>query len=165
MNSRIALCALAIAGFAPAQDTGAAWKKLEFLLGDWIGFAGQMPAELGSGQGSFSFTPELKRNIVVRRNRAEYSTGASHDDLMIIYFDPPGGAPRAIDFDTEGHVIRYDVTFPSVGSAVFESEKGQTGPRYRLSYQLTKDSLDGKFEIAQTGADYKTYLTWRSRKK
>ena len=38
---------------------------------------------------------------------------------MIVYND---GAPRAIYFDSEGHVIRYTVSFPSKDVAVFDSE-------------------------------------------
>jgi hypothetical protein len=68
----------------------------------------------------------------------------------------PSDAPRAIYFDTEGHVIRYNVTFPATNKAVFESDGTQPGPRFRLSYWLDSSTLNGKFEVAPSGADYKT---------
>ena len=45
--------------------------------------------------GEFSFQPELNGQIL---------------------------APKAIYFDTEGHTIRFTVSFPSRNSAVFDSE-------------------------------------------
>jgi hypothetical protein len=138
-----------------AQDD-AAWKKLDFLIGKWIGVAGPKETPLGAGQGAFSFQPELNRKIIVRRNEARYESGASHDDLMVIYLE---GGPRAIYFDSEGHTIHYLVSFPAAESVVFESEAGQ-GPLYRLSYWMEKGVLQGKFEVGG-----KTYLTWGARKE
>src|SRR3954462_10671317 len=37
-----------------AQDD-AAWRKLDFLIGKWIGVAGPKDTPLGAGQGAFSF--------------------------------------------------------------------------------------------------------------
>lgn len=76
--------------------------------------AGEKDTPLGAGQGTFSFEPELNRKIVVRHNPAAYNSGERHDDLMPIYLDAPNDTPRAIYFDTEGHVIRYSLTFPSL---------------------------------------------------
>ncbi len=146
-----------------AQTTDPAWKKLDFLLGKWVGAAGEKETPHGAGQGGFSFEPDLNQKIIIRRNHAEYTSGVKHDDLMIIYLDAPD-TPRAIYFDTEGHVIRYNVTFPQAGQAIFESEAGQPGPRYRLTYWMNGPSMDGKFEIAPPDAGYKTYLTWSSKK-
>jgi hypothetical protein len=160
----IAGALVACCASAQSASDSPSWRKLEFLLGNWVGIAGETPAELGSGQGPFSFEAELNRNIIVRRNRAEYSSGVRHDDLMVIYFNSADNTPRAIYFDTEGHVIHYDVKFPSPNSAVFESPKGEPGPRYRLSYRLESASLNGKFEIAEPGAEFKTYLSWTSRR-
>jgi len=133
------------------------WSQLEFLIGNWTGVAGPKDTALGPGQGSFSFEPQLDRKIVVRRNTANYDSGQSHDDLMIIYLD--GTAPKAIYFDSEGHVIRYDVAFPSDNKAVFESKE------YRLTYWLDGTALKGKFKIAASPGAYKTYLQWSSIKR
>jgi hypothetical protein len=165
--ARIILSTLVLGGFSGwSQSTpDASWKKLEFLLGKWTGVAGEKETPLGAGQGGFSFEPELDRKIIVRRNHAAYSSGARHDDLMVIYLDAPNDTPRAIYFDTEGHVIRYNLTFPGAGKAVFESDGAQAGPRYRLSYWLDGPALNGKFEVAPPGAEYKTYLSWASKKE
>jgi hypothetical protein len=150
----------------PANNSGdSAWKKLEFLLGNWTGSASEKDTPLGAGQGGFSFEPQLNRKIIVRRNRAAYDSGVRHEDLMVIYLDSPNETPRAIYFDTEDHVIRYNLTFPAQNRVIFESDGAQPGPRYRLSYWLNGRALDGKFEVAPPGAEYKTYLSWTSKKE
>lgn len=142
---------------APAPDP---WKQLNFLVGKWVGAAGEKDTALGAGQGEFSFDPELNRHILVRRNNASYASGVTHDDLMIIYVDSPTAPPRAIYFDSEGHVIRYAVTFPAPNRVVFESEPGSAGPPYRLTYWMEGASLNGKFEVAG-----KTYMSWTSKRR
>ncbi len=154
-------------------DTTPNWKPIEFLLGNWIGTGGG--TQTGQGQGAFSFEAQLDRHIIVRRNVAEYSSGpgagSRHDDLMIIYVGPPGGGPagsashqqlRAIDWDTEGHVIQYNIATPAANVVVFESDGTPSSPKYRLTYTLNGKNLDGKFEIATPGAEFKTYLSWTS---
>lgn len=145
---------------SPAQD--APWKKLEFLLGNWTGVAGEKETPRGAGQGGFSFEPQLDGKIVLRHNVAEYTSGPRHDDLMVIYLE---GAPRAIYFDSEGHVIRYNITFPEAAHVVFESDGTQPGPRYRLTYWLEKSELRGKFEVAPPGTGYTPYMSWTARKR
>ena len=121
------------------------WKQLEFMLGKWIGAAGEKDTPNGAGGGAFSFEPDLNKKIIVRHNNASYDSGLKHDDLMVIYTE---GGTRAIYFDREGHVIHYNVSAPSLNRLVFESDGTQLGPKYRLSYWLDGGSLDGKFEIA-----------------
>ena len=147
--------------------TEPAWKKIEFLLGPWTGVAGEKDTPPGAGQGGFSFELQLNQKIIVRRNRAEYSSGATHDDLMVIYLDDASGAvrPQAIFFDSEGHVIRYSMIVPKVDMVVFESDGAAAGPRYRLSYWLEKDMLNCKFEVAPPGSGYRTYLNWTARRR
>lgn len=154
----------AAAQTATDQSAGSEWKKLEFLLGNWTGSAGAKDTPLGAGQGGFSFEPELNRKIIVRRNRASYDSGARHDDLMVIYLDAPNNTPRAIYFDTEGHVIRYNLAFPAPNRVTFESDGTQPGPRYRLSYWLNGRELAGKFEVAPPGSEYKAYMSWTAKK-
>jgi hypothetical protein len=145
-------------------QTGESWKKLDFLLGDWTGVAGEKDTPLGAAQGPFSFQAELQRKIIVRRNASHYDSGTQHDDLMVIYLDTPNQTPRAIYFDTEGHVIRYNLTFPSANRVVFESEGAQAGPKYRLTYWMEGASLHGRFDIAAAG-EYRTYLNWTAKKR
>jgi len=149
----------------PVRAQGTSWKKLEFLLGTWTGSAGQTDTQLGAGQGGFSFELELNRKIIVRRNHAGYASGVEHDDLMVIYLDAPDDTPRAMFFDTEGHVIRYNLAFPSSNKVTFESDGTPAGLRYRLSYWLNGHALDGKFEVAPPGSEYKTYMSWTSKKE
>jgi hypothetical protein len=152
-----AVFAIALNAQSPAADP---WKQLDFLIGKWTGAAGEKDTAHGAGQGDFSFDLELNRHIVVRRNNASFTSGVTHDDLMIIYLDPPTAPPRAIFFDTEGHVIRYTLTFPAANHVVFESESTQGGPQYRLTYRLDGASLNGTFEIGG-----KPYLSWTSRRR
>jgi hypothetical protein len=162
---RLRLLALWMVSAALHGQGDGPWKKLEFLLGDWTGAAGEKDTSLGAGQGSFSFEPQLKQKIIVRRNQANYDSGVQHDDLMVIYTEAPNETARAIYFDTEGHVIHYTLAFPSANRVVFESEAGQPGPRYRLTYWSEGGSLKGQFEIAPPASEYKTYLSWTSKKR
>jgi hypothetical protein len=151
---------------ARAQNAGGdVWKKLGFLLGRWTGVAGDKETPQGAGQGEFSFELQLDRKIVVRKSYAEYKSEPRHDDLMVIYLDVPNDSPRAIYFDSEGHVIRYNLTFPSANAVVFESDGTEAGPRYRLSYWMERAALKGKFEVAPPGGEYKSYMSWTSKKK
>lgn len=148
----------------PAQNREtAAWKRFEFLLGKWTGAAGEKDTQIGAGRGTFSYELQLDGKIIVRHNHATYDSGVRHDDLMVLYLDSE--KPRAIYFDSEGHVIRYNVTLPSANMVVFESDGAQPGPRYRLSQWLEKESLNGKFEIAPPGAGYRVYMSWTSKKE
>ena len=142
-----------------AQD----WKPLDFVLGKWVGAAGDKDTPLGAGQGGFSFELDLDQKIIVRRNHAEYDKGVKHDDLMVIYVE---GSPRAIYFDSEGHTIRYNVAYPAKDRVVFESDGTQPGPKYRLSYWMEGKAMKGKFEVAPPGgAEFKPYMSWASVKQ
>jgi len=162
---RLIVIAFLTAFSALNGQTNDSWKKLDFLIGDWKGIAGEKDTQLGAGQGAFSFKPELKQKIIVRRNNAQYDSGVQHDDLMVIYLEAPNDTPRAIYFDTEGHVIRYALIFPSPTRVVFESDASQPGPKYRLTYWMESSSLNGRFEIAPLSGEYKTYMNWISKRR
>jgi hypothetical protein len=147
------LAALIIATAAlPASAQNADWKQLDFLMGKWTAVAGD--SLLGGGTGASSFEFDLDRKIIIRRNFASYDSGVKHADLMIIYLD---GAMRAIYFDNEGHVIRYNVSVPAANRMVLESDGAQAGPKYRFTYWLEGALLHAKFEIAPPGGEYKAY--------
>ncbi len=147
----------------------ARWQPIQFLFGDWVAAGTGTP---GNAVGDYSFKPELNGQIVVRHSFADYGRNSAsagqqgrHDDLLVIYAEAPGMPLRAIYFDSEGHVIRYNLT-ASPNRAVFDSESAGPAPKFRLTYQLVDKNLNGKFEIAPPGADaYKTYLLWTSIKK
>ncbi len=162
---RLTLTVFLTAFYALHAQTNDPWKQLDFLLGDWTGIASEKDTPLGAGQGAFSFEPELQQKIIVRRNHARYDSGAQHDDLMVIYRDAPNDTPRAIYFDTEGHVIRYALSFPSPNRVVFESDGSEPGSKFRLTYWIEAGSLNGRFEVASPSSEYKTYMKWTSKRR
>ncbi len=104
---------------------------------------------------------ELRRNTPRRPASRHRATTIS----TIIY--ATSGGSRADYYDSEGHVIRYLVTSPAAGRALFLSEAIAGEPRYRLSYELAAGGLlKGEFDVAPPGAPeaFKQYLTWNSRK-
>jgi hypothetical protein len=173
-RSAISVALLLLASFAaPAQTPAPAvrpWAPLEFLAGTWEGLGSGAP---GEGRGGCTFAFELDKNILVRKNWAEYAPkpgqtrGVSHQDLMIVYADPGDPRLKAIYFDMESHVIRYVLQTPNrPNQAVFESEPGTKGPRFRLSYELNGDGkVLNIFAIAMPGQDFKEYTRgWLVRK-
>jgi hypothetical protein len=150
---------------APAGDP---YSALQFLMGEWVADG---PAAAGSGH--FEFTPDVQGNVLVRRNHAEYPAAngrpaVDHDDLMVVYREGTPPVTRAIYFDNEGHVIRYNVEAGVPGAVTFVSEVAAGMPRYRLSYTKLPDGrLGGKFEVAPPGKpeEFKTYLEWTAKRK
>jgi hypothetical protein len=155
------------------QTAGAAdpWAACRFLLGDWVAVAGSgKPGEAVSG--GFSFAFDLGGKILVRRNRADYApkagekTGLSHQDLLTMYQLLGETQCKAFYIDNEGHEIRYLVTFPKEGLAVFESDSSQKGPRYRLEHQLNADhSMTVTFSMAMPGGEFQVYARGVARRK
>ena len=154
-----------------AQEATKAWAAFEYLLGDWVGEGGGQP---GQGSGGFSFLPDLQAHILVRKNHAAYPAtkdrpAFTHDDLMVVYKDPENAPPRAIYFDSEGHVIHYAVTVSADRKRIeFVSEASPSGPRYRLTYLMTgADALNLKFEMTLPGKpdSFSTYLEAKARRK
>jgi hypothetical protein len=148
----------------------APWAKLNFLVGEWQGIGSGAPGEAVGGT-IFDFS--LGKKILVRNNWATYppkpgeSAGLSHEDLLIIYPGPDGAGLRAIYFDNEGHVISYGVTFPAKpNAATFETDAGQPGPRFRMTYELGADGvLENVFWIAPPGGEFKVYIRGSLKKK
>jgi hypothetical protein len=149
---KLALAALLLlAPVIRAEAPASPLAPFDFLIGTWTGEGTGQP---GAGQGEFSFQPELNGQVLVRRSYNQLASGPRHEDLMIVYLE---GTPRAIYFDSEGHVIHYTVSTPARNTAVFESTDA---PGYRLTYALEGKKLNGTFEVAG-----KTYLTWTTVKK
>jgi hypothetical protein len=160
---------LAASALAPVP-AAPSWAPLQFLVGTWEGVGSGAP---GEGRGGSTFAFELDKNILVRRNWAEYAPkagetkGVSHQDLMIVYAEPGDPLLKAIYFDMERHVIHY-VLQPPAGpnQAVFETEPGTKGPRFRLSYALEGDGrVLNIFSMAMPGQDFKEYTRGRLIKK
>ena len=146
------------------------WKPLRFLIGTW-----EAKAEGGSAgaavTGSYTFQLELRNHILSRHAAGAECKGPAdfnceHSDLLYIYPDALGRPLRAIFFDNEGHVIHYDVSTPDPARVVFLSDPSQTGPQYRLSYELKGGVMFGKFEMRMPGqTGFTAYLQWSGPKK
>ena len=143
------------------------WSVLEKLKGEWVGVGSGTP---GDGIGSFSFLPEMKGKIYVRRNRAEYPAtkdrpASLHEDYMTVYRE--GNVVRADFIDNEGHVIHYVVT--GNGEAMeFISAPDAKSPRFRMRYELQGIArMTLKFDIAQPGKpdEFKNYIEAELRRK
>ena len=161
---------MCLCGPAPAAAASLpkALAPLEFLLGEWDGGGGGTP---GQASGGTTFAANLQDRVIVRTNFAvvaatDKTPASRHDDLMIVYADDQG-AVRADYYDNEGHVIRYVVTAPAVGQAVFTSEAAPASPRYRITYEASeKGIVKGSFAIAAPGKPdaFTPYLTWQMRR-
>jgi hypothetical protein len=82
-----------------------------------------------------------------------------------VFQEMAGSTLKADYFDSEGHVIHYDVTTPTATSVVFLSTPGR-GPQFRLSYELTGKVMTGKFEMHMPGqGEWRTYLEWSGSRK
>ena len=168
----IALAGLLFADIgSSAQETPNRWAPFEFLLGDWVGEGG---GQQGQGEGEFSFRLDLQNHILVRKNYAAYPLtndrpAFRHDDLLIVYRKPEDPTPKAVYFDSEGHVIYYSITFSSDQKTIeFVSDVQPSSPRYRFTYIKTgSNSLALKFEIAPAGKPgaFKTYIEAKARRK
>ena len=158
-----AVAGLCIARSPAGAAENDAWAPLQFLVGSWSGVGSGQPGEVMSGSTTFSY--ELDKQVLVRKNRAEYppkpgeKKGQVHEDLLIVYRQPGEQQFRGVYFDNEGHVINYAVSLPSKQpSAVFDSEAGEKSPRFRLVYEVTKDGLlSVEFLVAPPGGELKSY--------
>ena len=154
-------------GLAVLPTEPAELRPLAFLIGEWSASGAEQP---GAASGRAVFARGLQDRVIVRTSYAEYpavagNPGSRHDDLMIIY--AASGGVRADYYDNEGHVIRYVVSSPAPGHAVFLSEAVGGEARFRLSYTLEATGvLRGELAIAPPGApdSFKQYLSWESRK-
>ena len=163
------LAALAGPDVRAAAPAASALEPFAFLVGEWPSTGSGQP---GAGTGTATFARSLQDKVIVRTSHAEYPAAGDkpatrHDDLMVIYAAPGGGA-RADYYDSEGHVIRYAVQSPAPGQAIFLGDAAGGGPRFRLAYTLAAPGvLKGEFAIAPPGTPeaFKPYLTWESHKK
>lgn len=152
-------------GAAPPPD----WSRWQPFLGKWEGGGGGQP---GQGIGGFTFSVDLQGRVLLRRNSAEYPSAAgkpafSHEDLMLVYRE--GDTTRAMYFDSEGHVIRYRVTFSSdSASIVYLSVSAPTEFQYRLTNTiLHAGTMRILFEIARPGRkrEFSRYIEATAVKK
>lgn len=129
------------------------WSAWQFMLGEWIGEGNGAP---GQGTGSFTFSYDLQKRILVRKNHTDFpktdkSPAFSHEDLMIVYQE--NDKTKAIYWDNEGHIINYIAEFSKDGNKLyFTSEIIPQAPRFRLVYEkIGENKMNNIFEIASPG--------------
>ena len=175
MNRFIAVSALF--AFALAQSGGAVrasadpWIALGFLEVTWDAHA-QTGSAGAQGNGTYTFKPELKHHVLVRRSgvyaacEGPANFDCEHSDVLYVYQEAESQPLKAIYFDNEGHVIHYTVSTPDSTTAVFISEASPSGPQFQLVYQLKDKLMSGKFQMRMPGqTEWKSYLEWNGAKK
>lgn len=167
------LCAVSLcvqpAPAQPAASAPDAFKALSFLQGTW-------DAKTGGGavnsSGSYTFQLELDKHILARHSTTDpgckgpVTFDCAHGDLFYVYEEAPGTPLKAIYFDSEGHVLHYDVTTPDAMTAVFVTDPARPGPQFKLVYALKAGVMTGKFQTLMPGqTEWKSYLEWSGGKK
>ena len=166
----VVFCAIALAQGSHQTQPADPWKALRFLLGTWEAKT-QGGSAGAAGSGAYTFRLELKDHVLARHSASAGCTGhadfdCEHGDLLYLYRDALGQPLKAIYFDNEGHVIHYDVTTPAPNTAVLVSAASQSGPQYRLIYELKGAVMLGKFQMRMPGeSEFRSYLGWSGGKK
>ncbi len=147
----------------PPRDPFAA---VEPLLGKWV--AEPDPKQPGV-TGWTTFERALGDRVVVRKNHASYPPkdgrpASDHDDLLVLFVEE--GKLRADYWDSEGHVIRYEVQTPAAHRLVFLSEARTGAPRFRLTYVWPQaGKVELTFEISPPGAtEFRPFISARLRR-
>jgi hypothetical protein len=162
------LLSLCLAASAQPPDAPAhLFQSLSFLEGTWDAKAQGNGGATASG--SYTFRLELSGHILARHSYTAACKGPAdynceHGDLLYVY--PEADKIKAIYFDSEGHVIHYDVTTPESNMAVFLSDGAASGRRFRLTYSLKDAVMSGKFQMQMPGQNqWNSYLEWSGTKK
>lgn len=161
----VVLSSVSLLAQAPQGGAGAdPFRSLAFLEGTWDANVQNNAAIKQAGR--YTFDRELSGHVLARHAtndpgcKAPTSFDCSHSDLLYVFQEMPGSALKADYFDSEGHVIHYDVTTPTPTSVVFLSAPGP-GPQFRLSYELAGKVMTGRFQMHMPGEDaWHTYLEW-----
>lgn len=154
---------------APVTNQSDPWAGLRFLAGTWEAKTTGGSAGVAAS-GTYTFRFELGNHVLARHSRPAGCEGpetfnCEHADLLYIYSEAPGQAPKAIYWDNEGHVIHYDVSTPEEPKAVFLSDPARPGPQFRLSYERKGPMMLGSFGMRMPGqGEFQPYLTWSGTK-
>lgn len=158
------LSAVAQTSASPDPDP---FALISFLEGTWDANVQNNASVQRSGR--YTFDRELNGHVLARHStndpncKAPASFDCEHGDLLYVFQVDPASPLKAIYFDSEGHVIHYNVSAVTPTSAVFLSEPGP-GPRFRLAYELASGVMTGKFQMQMPGqSDWHTYLEWSGK--
>lgn len=166
----VMLSSLPLLAQAPQSAVSAdPFSSIAFLEGTWDANVQNNAAIKLAGR--YTFDRELSGHVLARHAtndpgcKAPTSFDCSHSDLLYVFQEMPGSALKADYFDSEGHVIHYDVTTPTPTSVVFISSPGP-GPQFKLSYELSGRVMTGRFQMHMPGQDvWHTYLEWSGSRK
>jgi hypothetical protein len=140
------------------------WGALQFLSGTWVAAIDGKPES-----SSYTFAPEMNGHELVRRCSTGCNSGPmgpGYSDVLYIYKAAADQPYRAIFFDTEGHVLQYEISTPSANKAVFLSDGSVPGPRFQLTYELDGGTMNGKFEMLPPGGGPARQLSaWSGTKR
>ena len=152
MKQNLLVILLLVAAQPALAQQPASLASLKVLIGKWTG---EGTSQVGAGGGYFTFEAGLQDRVLIRKNRADYPAtkdraAVTHEDLMIVFVDADTKQLRGFYTDSEGHTINYIISVsPDGNTIIFESDKSNTGPRYRLTYVLTKrEQISLTFEMA-----------------
>jgi len=146
------------------------WQSLRFLLGAWEAKTGAGSAG-AAASGTYTFQLELKNHVLARHSSSAGCKGPAdfdceHGDLLYVYQDSAAQPLKAIYFDNEGHVIHYDVATPAANTVVLVSAASESGPQYRLTYELKGSVMAGRFQLRLPGqSEFRSYLEWSGERK
>jgi hypothetical protein len=161
------LCAASLNAQSP-KPALKPFQSLAFLQGTWEANA---HGDMGTAaNGSYTFRLELRDHVLARHSYTADCKGSAdydceHGDMLYVYADAPGQPLMAIYFDSEGHVIHYDVSTPDPTTAVFLSDPSGSGPQFRLVYSLKGSVMSGRFQMRMPGqAEWRSYLEWSGAK-
>jgi len=164
-------CGIALAPQMPAQPTTTdPWQPWRFLLGTW-GAKTQGGSAGAAAAGTYTFQLELRNHVLARHSSNAGCKGPAdfdcdHGDLLYLYQDAAGQPLKAIYFDNEGHVIHYDVATPAANTVVLVSAASESGPQYRLTYELKGSVMAGRFQLRLPGqSEFRSYLEWSGERK
>ena len=174
MKTFVAVAALFALALTPSHRALSApadpWKALAFLEGTW-GAHAQAGSAGAQSNGTYTFKPELKNHVLVRRSDSAACKGPAdfdceHSDVLYVYQEAENQPLMAMYFDNEGHVIHYTVSTPDSSTAIFISDASPSRPQFRLVYELKDSVMRGKFQMRMPGqAEWRSYLEWSGAKK
>ena len=140
------------------------WEKWMPLVGEWSGTGNGIP---GDATGSFSFTFDLNKRILIRKSNYDYyadKTYTTFDDMMVIYL-VDGTPSKAIFFNNEGFSRTYSILYSDKTITLITEKTPQT-PVFKLTYTLIDDlTVTLKYEIARDGENFITYSEEIGKKK